>query len=81
MGWVLGVGGKPKAGYTIHRYRDRAIVPSMKYRNSHSVATCQAKTVVGSSLTPRAILLVLPCGTVYPVVERHEFTGSDKCCL
>ena len=37
VGWALGVGGKPKAGYTIHRYRDRAIVPSMKHRNSHSV--------------------------------------------
>ena len=37
VGWVLGVGGKPKVGYTIHKYRDRAIVPSMKHRNSHSV--------------------------------------------
>ena len=33
-GRMLGVGGKPKAGYTIHRYRHRAIVPSMKHRNS-----------------------------------------------
>ena len=43
--------------------------------------TYQTKTVVGSSLTPDAALLVLPIGTVYPVVDRHEFTGSEKCCL
>ena len=43
--------------------------------------TCQAKTVVGSSLTPCAALLVLPIGTVHPVVDCHEFTGSEKCCL
>ena len=43
--------------------------------------TCQAKTVVGSSLTLRVALLVHPSGTVYPVVDRREFTGSDKCCL
>ena len=40
--------------------------------------TCQAKTVVGSSLTPRAALLVLPSGTIYPVVDCHEFTGSEN---
>ena len=39
--------------------------------------TSQAKTVVGSSLTPRAALLVLPSGTVHPVVDHHEFTGSE----
>ena len=42
--------------------------------------TCQAKTVVGSSLAPHGALLVLPSGTVYPVLD-HEFTGSDNCCL
>ena len=34
---MVGVGGKPKAGYTIHGHRDRAIVSSVKHRNSHSV--------------------------------------------
>ena len=43
--------------------------------------TCQAKTVVGSSLTLHAALLVLHSGTVYSVVDHHEFTGSEKCCL
>ena len=43
--------------------------------------TCQDKTVVGSSLTPHAALLVRPSGTIHPAVDRHEFTWSDKCCL
>ena len=33
-GWV---GGKSKVGYTIHGHRDRAIVSSVKQRNSHGV--------------------------------------------
>ena len=45
--------------------------------------TCQAKTVVGSSLTPHAhaALLVHPSSTTYPAVDRHEFIVSEKCCL
>ena len=43
--------------------------------------TCQDKMVVGSNLTPHAALLVLPSGTIHPVVDCHEFTWSDKCCL
>ena len=43
--------------------------------------TCQDKTVIGSSLTPHAALLVRPNGTIHPVVDCHEFTWSDKCCL
>ena len=35
----LRMGGKAKAGNTIHGYRDRAIVSSVKHRNSHSVAS------------------------------------------
>ena len=52
-----------------------------KAQNSHSVATRQDKTVAGSSLTPHAVLLVCPSGTIHPVVDCHEFTWSDKCCL
>ena len=40
--------------------------------------TCQAKTVVGRSLTPCTALLVLPSGTVHPVVDHHEFIGSEN---
>ena len=43
--------------------------------------TCQDKTVIGSSLTPHAALLVHPSGTIHPAVDRHEFTRSDKCFL
>ena len=43
--------------------------------------TCQDKTVVGSSLTAHAVLLVRPSGTIHPIVDCHEFTWSDKCCL
>ena len=43
--------------------------------------TCQDKTVVGSSLTPHAALLVHPSGTIHPVVDCHEFTWLDKWCL
>ena len=43
--------------------------------------TCQDKTVVGSSLTPHAALLVCPSSTIHPVVDHRGFTWSDKCCL
>ena len=43
--------------------------------------TCQDKTVVGSSLTPHAALLLHLSGTIHPVVDCHKFTWSDKCCL
>ena len=43
--------------------------------------TFQDKTVTGSSLTPHAALLVCPSGTIQPIVDCHEFTWSDKCCL
>ena len=43
--------------------------------------TCQDKTVIGSSLTSHAALLVQPSGTIHPVVDCHEFTWSDKRCL
>ena len=33
-------------------------------KQQHSVRTCQAKTVISSSLTPHAPLLVHPSGTV-----------------
>ena len=41
--------------------------------------TCQDNTIVGSSLTPHAALLVHPSGTIHLGVDRHEFTWSDKC--
>ena len=38
--------------------------------------TCQDKTVVGSSLTPHAALLVRPSGTIHPIVDCHELHGQ-----
>ena len=40
--------------------------------------TCQAKIVVGNSLTPHAALLVCPSGTTYLTVDHHEFTGQEN---
>ena len=36
VGWALGVGGKPKAGNTIHSEPNSSIVSSVEHRNSHS---------------------------------------------
>ena len=47
----------------------------------HLQCTCQAKTVTGSSLTLYAALLVQLSGTIYPTVDHHGFTGSEKFCL
>ena len=35
-GWALGVGGKPKAGNTIHSETNSSIVSSVEHRNCHS---------------------------------------------
>ena len=35
-GWALGVGGKPKAGNTIHKEANSSAVPSVGNRNCHS---------------------------------------------
>ena len=80
---MLGVGWKPKVGYTIHQHRDRAMhcVFSKAHAEKQPQCICQAWTVVGSSLTPHAALLVRPSGTIQPVVDCHEFTWSERCCL
>ena len=36
VGWVLGLGGKPKAGNTIHKERTSSVVCSALHRNSNS---------------------------------------------
>ena len=35
-GWALGVGGKPKAGNTIHKETNSSAVSSVGHRNCHS---------------------------------------------
>ena len=41
-------------------------------------STWQAQTVVSSSLTPQAALLVPFSGPIDPVVDHRGFTGSAK---
>ena len=41
-------------------------------------STWQDETVVSSSLTPQAALLVPISGPIDPVVDRRGFTGSTK---
>ena len=36
MGWVLGVGGKPKVGNTIQKETNSSVVCSVLHRNRHS---------------------------------------------
>ena len=36
VGWVLGVGGKPKVGNTIHKEANSSAVSSVGHRNCHS---------------------------------------------
>ena len=36
MGWVLEVGGKPKAGKTIHKEANSSAMSSVGHRNCHS---------------------------------------------
>ena len=67
MGRQEGVGSRRLHGYSHCALNEAQKQPQCTY---------QAKTVVGSSLTPHAALLVHPSGTVYPVLDRYEFTGS-----
>ena len=74
-GWV---GSRRRAIPSIgHRQDCRAFNKTQKQPQ----CICQAKMVAGSSLTSHAALLVPPSGTMYPVVDRHAFTGSTKSCL
>ena len=41
-------------------------------------STWQGQTVISSSLTPQAALLVSISGPIGPVVDRHGFTGLAK---
>ena len=36
VGWVLGMGGKPKASNTIHKETNNSVVSSVGHRNWHS---------------------------------------------
>ena len=78
----MGVGGgweaEGKLNHPLAQRKSRCVFSKAQ---KHPQCTCQDKTVVGSSLTPHAALLVHPNVTIHPIVDRHEFTWSDKCCL
>ena len=78
----MGVGGGWEAqGGLYHPLAQRNSHCVFSKAEKQSQCTYQAKMVVGSSLTLHAALLVCPSGTIYPAVDHHEFTGSEKCCL
>ena len=64
VGWEVGAGGEPKAGFSIHWSRKAASWKCKKGQN--------AKKVVGSSFTPSVALLVHPSGTVHYTEDCHE---------
>ena len=74
-------GGREAEGGLNHPLAQRKSHCIFSKAQKHPQCTCQAKTVIGSSLTPHAALLMCPSGTVYSAVDHHEFTGSEKCCL
>ena len=71
-------GGREAKGRLYHPLKQQQGCCVFNEAQKQPQCTCQAKTVVGSSLTPHAALLVHPSGTVYPVVDHHEFTGSEN---
>ena len=76
-GWVLGVGGKPKAGNTIHKETNSNVVCSVLHRNSHSQPG-RARRSPAAVLTPQAALLVPISGPIEPVVDRRGLQGRQK---
>ena len=80
-GQMLGVGGWVAEGGLYHPLTQRKNHCVFSKAQQQPQCTCQARTVIGSSLTPHAALLAHPSSTIHPVADRHEFTGSEKCCL
>ena len=50
--WALGVGGKPKAGNTIHSETNSSIVSSVEHRNCHSQLEDSHCQQFGTSCSP-----------------------------
>ena len=71
-GWE---GGWEAEGGLYHPLEQGQICCVFNEAQKQPQCTCQAKTVVGSSLTPHAALLMLSSGTV---VDHHEFTELEK---
>ena len=82
VGVGVGVGGGWEAeGRLNHPLAVRKSHYVLSKAQKQPQCTCQDKTVVGSSLTSHAALSVHPSDTIHHIVDRHEFTWLDKCCL
>ena len=85
-GWVggqegdgVGVGGGWEAeGGQYHPQEDKQQCCVFSRAQKLPQSTWQAQTVVSSSLTPQAALLVPISGPIDPLVDRRGFTGSAK---
>ena len=73
-GWWGGRGGWEAEGGLNHLLAQRKSHCVLSKAQKQPKCICQDKTVVGSSLTPHAALLVHPSGTIHPAVDHHEFT-------
>ena len=67
------MGGKQKAGNTIHEEANSSAMSSVGRRNCYN-----QPGIVSSSLTSQAALLVPISGPIDPVVDRRGFTGLAK---
>ena len=63
-----GVGGKPKAGNTIHKETNSSAVSSVGHRNCHSQPGRPRR-----SSAPQAALLVPISGPIDPLVDHHAW--------
>ena len=75
---MLGMGGKPKAGNTIHSETYSSIVSSFEHRNCHSQLGRRRQSLAAVWHTMYIALLVPLSGSMDPVVDRRGFTGSAK---
>ena len=79
-GWGgVGIGGWWEAeGGQYHPQGDKQQCCVFSIAQKLPQSTWQAQTVVSSSLTPQAALLVPISGPIDPVVDCRGFTGSEK---
>ena len=78
-GGGVGVGGGWEAeGGQYHPQGDKQQCCVFSRAQKLPQSTWQAQTVVSSSLTPQAALLVPISGPIDPVVDCHGFAGSAK---
>ena len=73
-----GWGGWEAKGGQYHPQGDKQQCCILSRAKKLPQSTLQAQTVVSSSLTPQAALLVPISGPIDPVVDRCGITGSAK---